>query len=86
MLISALGPGVGVSPLIGAEVEDVPVCALYSTQSIAYPPLDPVETEFANVHPAPGVGVTYGRASMKAKQEANSKVVQMILPRKAIFA
>jgi integrase len=28
----------------------------------------------------------YGRASMKAKQEANSKVVQMILPRKAICA
>jgi hypothetical protein len=26
----------------------------------------------------------YGRASMKAKQEANSKVVQMILPRKLI--
>lgn len=28
----------------------------------------------------------YGRASMKAKQEANSKVVQMILPKKAICA
>ena len=28
----------------------------------------------------------YGRASMKAKQEANSKVVQMILPRKALAA
>jgi integrase len=28
----------------------------------------------------------YGRASMKAKQEAKSKVVQMILPRKAIRA
>jgi integrase len=28
----------------------------------------------------------YGRAGMKAKQEANSKVVQMILPRKAICA
>ena len=29
---------------------------------------------------------TYGRAGMKAKQEANSKVVQMILPRKALVA
>jgi integrase len=29
---------------------------------------------------------TYGRAAMKAKQEANSKVVQMILPRKAACA
>jgi integrase len=28
----------------------------------------------------------YGRASMKAKQEANSKVVQMILPRKELCA
>ena len=28
---------------------------------------------------------TYGRAAMKAKQEANSKVVQMILPRR-VFA
>ena len=28
----------------------------------------------------------YGRAAIKAKQEANSKVVQMILPRKAICA
>jgi integrase len=29
---------------------------------------------------------TYGRAAMKAKQEANSKVVQMILPKKALCA
>jgi integrase len=29
---------------------------------------------------------TYGRAAIKAKQEANSKVVQMILPRKALCA
>lgn len=29
---------------------------------------------------------TYGRAAMKAKQEANSKVVQMILPRKELCA
>jgi len=28
----------------------------------------------------------YGRAAMKAKQEANNKVVQMIRPRKAICA
>jgi len=29
---------------------------------------------------------TYGRAAIKAKQEANSKVVQMILPKKAVCA
>jgi integrase len=29
---------------------------------------------------------TYGRAAIKAKQEANTKVVQMILPRKALCA
>jgi len=29
---------------------------------------------------------TYGRAAIKAKQEANTKVVQMILPRKALVA
>ncbi len=29
---------------------------------------------------------TYGRSAMKPKQEANSKVVQMILPRKALCA
>jgi integrase len=29
---------------------------------------------------------TYGRAAMKAKQEANSKVVQMILPKKTLCA
>jgi len=29
---------------------------------------------------------TYGRAVMKAKQEANSKVVQMILPKEQICA
>jgi integrase len=29
---------------------------------------------------------TYGRAAIKAKQEANSKLVQMILPRKALCA
>jgi hypothetical protein len=29
---------------------------------------------------------TYGRAAMKAKQEANSKVVQMILPKKILCA
>ena len=29
---------------------------------------------------------TYGRAAIKAKQEANSKVVQLILPRKALCA
>jgi integrase len=28
----------------------------------------------------------YGRAGMKAKSEANSKVVQMILPRKELCA
>ncbi len=28
----------------------------------------------------------YGRAAMKAKQKANSKVVQMVLPRKALCA
>jgi integrase len=28
----------------------------------------------------------YGRAAIKAKQEANSKVVQMLLPRKALCA
>ena len=28
---------------------------------------------------------TYGRAAIKAKQEANTKVVQMILPRKALI-
>ena len=28
----------------------------------------------------------YGRASMKAKQEANSKVVEMVLPKRAFCA